>query len=287
MTPPATTAGSVRSDGAETVFVWGVASLCAPAALTLAAFANWTIHVRATAPRYERYWFLFVVLIGALAGTASVLRSRLGLGISAGVLLVFPALFASAMHSVLHADLTVGPGVVAFGWACALGVVFTAATLRHVAREPKGTAPPVGVLIAGLGAVLVAFAMYAGYGDFFLAGNRWIDAIQIWFIILPVLAAVLLLAFRSRASAALTLGVAAAYVGFWTAEALFLDDRRIRYFALRGAATAAFGIGTIIAAFIARRGDVDSEHGAPTWIVVGSFAILAASLAVGTVGHNA
>jgi hypothetical protein len=130
--------------------------------------------------------------------------------------------------------------------------------------------------VAGVGGALLALGGYMSLRDFLFDNNVWWDIFDVWFVALPLAVGILTLAARSRAAAALALGVTAAYAAQWTGEALYSTDS-LSYPALRGAGIAVLGVGAVIGA-LARL---------PIWIPIAGMVVLVGTLALGAVAFNA
>ena len=113
------------------------------------------------------------------------------------------------------------------------GLVLAVVTLTMVSPRASGPADLVASAVAGVGGALLALGAYMSLRHFLLDNNVWWDIFDVSFVVLPLAAGILTLAARSRAAAALALGVTAAYAAQWTGEALYSTDS-LSYPALRG-----------------------------------------------------
>ena len=98
------------------------------------AFASWSSDLPSGLSGTFRFWVLYSAAVVALGGVASILKYRVGAGVSAGALLIFGPLAAANIHDYIDFNFSIGPGLFALLAAGLAGLVLAVATLAMVAR---------------------------------------------------------------------------------------------------------------------------------------------------------
>ena len=255
-----------------------------PAALVAAAFASWSSDLPSGLAGSFRFWVLYSAAVTALGGVASIIKYRVGAGVSAGALLIFGPLAAANIHDYIDFGFSIGPGLYGLLAAGLAGLVLAVVTLTIVSPRASGPANLVASAVAGVGGALLALGAYMSLRHFLLDNNVWWDIFDVSFVVLPLAVGILTLAARSRAAAALALGVTAAYAAQWAGEALYSSDA-LSYPALRGVGIAVLGAGSLIGALAPATESEDIAR-LPMWISIAGLVVLAGTLVLGAAAFN-
>ena len=119
----------VPSSGRGPSVAWGVVALVAAGGLVAAAFASWSSDLPSGLAGSFRFWVLYSAAVTALGGVASIFKYRVGVGVSAGALVIFGPLAAANIHDYIDFGFSIGPGLYALLAAGLAGLVLAVVTL--------------------------------------------------------------------------------------------------------------------------------------------------------------